>query len=390
MAGCGPPPGALWPVARGGRLGLLPGHLPKHEKIGDATFMIVRAYDEQAEPGADTVPWMTRKIALLLANRFLLTIHRRKVPLLGPILDWYRRPEGPVYLQTALLDVLAAAVETFGAPLDEIESDLHRYEQAVLTGQTGWNSWEDVFRTKSRLMIIKRLLWHTLSTVQKFIPFSSANVPLCQDVRERIESLHFFATGLLDDLNSLLGIQMALASNRTADIMKVLAIFSVVFLPVTFIVGIYGMNFEMPELTHQYGYPAVWATMIAVSLGIYVWGPDEAPIRWDHRRGRRQGTLARSRGALRLDVPVPVRSRRGRFMGDRGGLALRQCSGRSRPRGQLGDLEAVDRRRCRDRAWDHPVGEEVLPPFDDRHEIARLAQGNPPAFARQHVDHVVL
>ena len=54
---------------------LLPGHLPKHEKIGDATFMIIRAYDEEAEPSADTVPWMTRKIALFLGNRFLLTSH---------------------------------------------------------------------------------------------------------------------------------------------------------------------------------------------------------------------------------------------------------------------------------------------------------------------------
>ncbi|MFT3769758.1 MAG: CorA family divalent cation transporter [Minicystis sp.] len=250
---------------------LSPGHLPKHEKIGDATFMIIRAFDEEADASADTVPWMTRKVALFLGNRFLITVHRRSAPFLGPILEHYRHPKGPVYLQNVLLKVLAAAVETFGAPLDKIEDELHGFEQAMLSGKTAWDRWEDVFRTKSRLMIMKRLLWHSMSTVQKFIPFSSANMPLCQDLRESIESLHFFATGLLDDLNSLLSIQMALASNRTADIMKVLAIFSVFFLPITFIVGVYGMNFRMPELGFRYGYAAIWATMIATVLGIYLW-----------------------------------------------------------------------------------------------------------------------
>lgn len=121
-------------------------------------------------------------------------------------------------------------------------------------------------------MLTKRILWHSLNTVQKLIPFSSANVPLCQDLRERIENLHFFATSLLDDLNSLLNIQMALVSNRTADIMRVLAVFSVFFLPITFIVGVYGMNFQwMPELAWRYGYVGVWVLIIVVDAFLYLW-----------------------------------------------------------------------------------------------------------------------
>lgn len=249
-----------------------PAHLPKHEKLGDTTFMIIRAYDEHATPDADTVQAMTRKIAMFLGNRFLITIHREDPAFLAPIRARYRQPSGPVYLQMVLLEVLTAAVETFHTPLEAIEITLHGFEQGLLQSQSAWSGWKEVFRTKSQLMLIKRILWHSLNTVQKFIPFSSANVPLCQDLRERIENLHFFATGLLDDLNSLLNIQMALVSNRTADIMRVLAVFSVFFLPITFIVGVYGMNFQrMPELTWRYGYAGVWVLIILVDAALYLW-----------------------------------------------------------------------------------------------------------------------
>jgi magnesium transporter len=72
-------------------------------------------------------------------------------------------------------------------------------------------------------------------------------------------------------------VQLALASHRTSEVMRVLTVFSVFFLPLTFIVGVYGMNFEfMPELRERRGYPAVLVFMGIVTLLIY---------RWFHRSG---------------------------------------------------------------------------------------------------------
>ena len=72
--------------------------------------------------------------------------------------------------------------------------------------------------------------------------------------------MHFYADELLEDVNNLLSIQLALASHRTNEVVRVLTVFSVFFLPLTFIVGIYGMNFQfMPELRQRWGYPAVMA-----------------------------------------------------------------------------------------------------------------------------------
>jgi magnesium transporter len=116
------------------------------------------------------------------------------------------------------------------------------------------------------------MLWHTLNATVRMTPIGTPSAPLFQDVRENAESMHAYADELLEDANNLLHIHLGLASQRTNRIVRVLTVFSVFFLPLTFIVGIYGMNFtHMPELQHRAGYPAVWGVMIAVTLAIYFW-----------------------------------------------------------------------------------------------------------------------
>jgi len=84
--------------------------------------------------------------------------------------------------------------------------------------------------------------------------------------------MHFYADELLEDVNNLLSMQLALASHRTNEVVRVLTVFSVFFLPLTFIVGVYGMNFHfMPELRSPWGYPAVLVGMGLVTLAIYLW-----------------------------------------------------------------------------------------------------------------------
>jgi magnesium transporter len=234
--------------------------------------MIVRALDPDAKPTDDTVQALTRKIALFLGDRFLITVHRKDQPALDAVAAKYRGGTGPVYLQVVLLEILAAAVESFQPALDEAEREVHAFETAVLSERGGTAHWGAVFRAQSRLAVIKRLLWHTLSAVQQFVPYSAVNQPIQQDVRERIDNLLFFTDSLLEDLRNLLSVQLALASLRTNDVMRVLTVFSALFMPLTFIVGVYGMNFShMPELAWRYGYPAVWALMLATIYGVYRW-----------------------------------------------------------------------------------------------------------------------
>ena len=85
--------------------------------------------------------------------------------------------------------------------------------------------------------------------------------------------MHFYADELLDDVNTVLNVQLALAAHRTGEVMRILTVFSVFFLPLTFLVGVYGMNFDfMPELRSPVGLPGrARRDGAVIVLAIYLW-----------------------------------------------------------------------------------------------------------------------
>jgi len=249
-----------------------PFHLPKHEVNNGVTFIITRPYDQNSDPNEDTVQGMTSKMEMFLGNRFLITIHRIKLDFLPKIAaEYLTKKDEDIFLQKLTLEILQSVVETYQQPLEDMEDLCQTFESAILHNESDLK-WIEVFRTKSRLMTIKRMLWHTQNCIHKYVPYSDIHLPLYQDLREDIERLIFLTETLSDDLANLLNIQMSLASHKTNEVMRILTIFSVFFMPLTFIVGIYGMNFEhMPELKHRLGYPFVWAIMITVVVSIFFW-----------------------------------------------------------------------------------------------------------------------
>jgi magnesium transporter len=119
---------------------------------------------------------------------------------------------------------------------------------------------------------MKRMLWRSHEMLQRITPTAEAMLPHYTDVKEQAEGLHFYADELTDYATNLTGLQLALASQKTNQVMRILTVFSAFFLPLTFIVGVYGMNFEhMPELPWRYGYAMVWLVMLAVTAGIWLW-----------------------------------------------------------------------------------------------------------------------
>ena len=261
-----------------------PEHLPKYEVFENHTFVILRAVDAEAPRTADTVQALTRKLAVFAGAGFVITIHRKDQPwltglqergLAGVPLKHATRSEGiQVHLLTQLFN---AALDTYQRPLEEVESTLDRFDTKVFEGTVDdaaefRTDLREIHRLKRQVTLCKRLLWRTVDLTQRMVPNAGKAAALLRDVQENAESYHFYADELLDDANTLLNVQLALASQRTSEVMRVLTVFSVFFLPLTFIVGVYGMNFKyMPELQEHWGYPAVLLGMGVVTFAIYRW-----------------------------------------------------------------------------------------------------------------------
>jgi magnesium transporter len=262
-----------------------PTHLPKLETIAGTTFVILRAWDASAPHEAVSAQAATRKVAAFYSDDFLLTVHRTEQPYLTELFERHsdgdrpprlplpdRRPQRSAYLARILIDLFQVVLDSYDAPLATAEAEADEFEESLFASQDIGDLLRRLYVIKRRALLIKRMLLHTVNVLHRMVPAAGPTAPLFQDVRENLESQLARSDALLDEVNGLLNIHLALASHRTSEVMRVLTLFSVFFLPLTFIVGVYGMNFDvMPELRQRWGYPAVLLAMLLVVLAIHAW-----------------------------------------------------------------------------------------------------------------------
>lgn len=247
-----------------------PKHLPKFETIDGAIFTILRLRDPEIKKDAMSVQTMTRKIAIFVRDSLLLTVHRAKLPAIDELSVDFRTKSTSAAALVA--EISKRAVLSFDPLLEEIENQLDPLAGALLSSRNKSQLLVRLHRSRRRLSIIKRLLWHTSAVIQRFPRGEGHLAAQVQDLRETVESLLFFADDLHEEATSLLNLEISMASHRTNEVIRVLTVFSVFFLPLTFLVGVYGMNFEfMPELKWKYGYLFAWGIMAVITLGIALW-----------------------------------------------------------------------------------------------------------------------
>ena len=250
-----------------------PWHLPKYERIGGTTFVILRVFDAGCSAEASSVQETTRKVAVFFRAGLVVTVHRSDLPMVKAARTRFGDGVKEPCTETVVLGALFnGALDSFDAPLDQAESIAGEFEEAVLDETRRPPNLNAIHNLKRRVNVIKRILWQTNTVVQRLVPPQERIGAVFQDVKENAESYYFYADQLLEEINNLLGIHVALSSHRTNEVMRVLTVFSAFFLPLTFIVGVYGMNFRfMPELERHWGYPAVIALMASVCAGIAWW-----------------------------------------------------------------------------------------------------------------------
>lgn len=240
------------------------GHLPKYEKHSDYHFLILRAFTSESNH-ITSITELSNKIAFFFNDQKLITVHRSNFLFLDNL------PNDLESTDALLLAIVQKMIASYQAPLQKLDNKIDELEKRIFLGDLQDISLEDLYYQKTQARITKKLLGISQSAFHNLevnVQLKSAH----HDIKDEMVRLMLDYDEVLESAHHLLNTFLSVNAQKNNDVMKLLTIFSAFFLPLTFIAGIYGMNFEfMPELRHPYGYFATLAIMITLAIFIFFW-----------------------------------------------------------------------------------------------------------------------
>ena len=258
---------------------------PKIEFYNDQLLIITRMvmltskHDEQNEEAPE---FESEQLSFVLGKNYLLTVQEElQQDCLDPVRHRIRqnqgliRREGADYLAYALLD---AVIDAYFPVLEEYGEYIESLEDEVIFNPTR-QTVQKIYRIRRELMSLRRSIWPQRNALSQLVRDGSELIR--PEVRIYLQDCYDHVVQVLDILETyreltanLMDVYLSSVSNRMNEVMKTLTVISSIFIPLTFIVGVYGMNFvNMPELQYEWGYPLCWAVMIAIALYLsyYFW-----------------------------------------------------------------------------------------------------------------------
>ncbi len=261
------------------RLTLDPEYLPKVHFLGeDELFLVFRVIDPKPRQHADSIPELTTKVSFYIKDQFIVSLHRQKLEFLDTL---FSAPPTNNSQTEFLSELIWQVVQTFDGPLLALQTKLDQFDERIFSQSRSKRLVREGYFLKRHSTSFKKVLKFTLDNVNKLSERGSVNEKRLQESKDYLERLIFYAEDVFENVTSLLNIYISLvsqktneASLKTNEVMRVLTVFSLFFLPLNFVAGIYGMNFDyMPELQNPHGYYMILTLMFlfSVVLFVYVW-----------------------------------------------------------------------------------------------------------------------
>ncbi|MDH4036430.1 MAG: magnesium/cobalt transporter CorA [Candidatus Krumholzibacteria bacterium] len=244
---------------------------PKAEEFEKQLLLIARMATIKSETLIEV-----EQVAVLLGDNYVISVQETYGDCLDPVRVRIReglgrmRKSGPDYLAYAIIDTI---IDGYYPVIDRLSTRIMRIEDLVLTRPTP-ATLNRLNRVKTDLVVMRRGVWPQQETVGRLLRdpsrFISESVkPYLRDTYDHCSQLVDVVDSHRELVNGLMNTYLSVTSNRTNEVMKVLTIMASIFIPLTFIAGIYGMNFQdMPELTKKWAYPAVLGVMTATGIGM--------------------------------------------------------------------------------------------------------------------------
>ena len=244
-------------------------HFPKSEEYKDHLFFtmkMMRLIHENGDPGI-----ISEHLSLVLGENYVISFQDKiKGDVFNNVRSRIHSPKSRLrkrkadYLFYALID---AVVDQYFGVMEFIRERIEEMEDYVLVNPSQ-RYIDQIISLKKHLTDIRRVVLPLKAAVDRLFveesPFISRDTfTYFRDVHDHTNHIAENFDGFREALSSLMDMYMSNLSNSLNVIMKTLTIFSLFFVPLTFIAGVYGMNFQyMPELTWKYGYPAVLILML--------------------------------------------------------------------------------------------------------------------------------
>ena len=249
---------------------------PKYEDFDNLIFIVLKmlSYDEKEDGIA------SEQVSLILGENFVISFQEKEGDIFDPIRDRIRNAKGRIrkmqadFLAYTLIDAIIDAyfniLEKYGEKIEDMDEELIKNPDPLTL--------KAIHNLKSEMIFLRKSVWplrEVISGMQRgesSLIKDSTGVFLRDVYDHTIQVIDTIET-YRDMVSGMMDIYLSSISNKMNEVMKVLTIIATIFIPLTFIAGIYGMNFNtevslwnMPELDWKFGYAFVWAVMLLVVL----------------------------------------------------------------------------------------------------------------------------
>jgi magnesium transporter len=256
------------------------GQRPKFEETEDHIFIVLK----MLHPDASGEQINVEQVSLIIGPNFVISFQEQE----GDVFDSVRerlkktvprvRFLGADYLAYSLMD---AVVDGYFYILEQMGERIESTEERLLDNPKP-EDLEEIHELKRELVIMRKAVWPMREVVGALSRSESKlihdyTIPYLRDLYEHTIQVIDTVETFRDMVSGLLDLYLTSVSNRMNEIMKVLTIIATIFIPLGFLAGVYGMNFEtgispfnMPELGFRYGYPLFWFIALLIGGGLFV------------------------------------------------------------------------------------------------------------------------
>lgn len=247
----------------------------QHPKVdGYGTYLFILTHG--VHPESSFREFRTRQLAVFLGPNYLVSYHREKSRSVEHTLESARRNPrlldgGPGWILYILLDF---QVDQYLPVMDNFQKKVDEIEEQCFTSPTS-AIMQEVFDLRKALMRLRRISGYQREVVMRltrreFKEIDEKTAINLRDVHDHLVRVTDLADSYRELIVGALQAHLTIVSNKTNEIMRVLTVIATLFIPLTFIAGVYGMNFpEMPEYRWKYGYPFALGLMALMASGMY-------------------------------------------------------------------------------------------------------------------------